>query len=179
VDLTGQYSNPSGPLKALLEAASAAPEGYRRPVTPSRSLPPRRRLGAIKRAIRSVLSDAEGPIGARDIHALVEERLERSVSYDNVRKVLSAAARDPSSRGVDPRRDGHDRLSAREYFGYALGASDGDATGMASRLNVASVVGQRRAGHPKPPKSSDWQGTTAIALVTHPDRAADGRPSGG
>ena len=34
---------------------------------------------------------------ARNVHAAVEERLERSVSYDNVRKVLSAAARDPSS----------------------------------------------------------------------------------
>ena len=92
MDLTGQYSNPAGPLKALLEAAS---EGYRRPVPPSRSLPPGRRLGAI--AIRSVLSNADGPIGPRDVHASVEERLERSVSYDNVRKVLSAAARDASS----------------------------------------------------------------------------------
>ena len=56
-----------------------------------------RRLGAIKRAIRSVLSDADGPISVRDVHSSVEERLERSVSYDNIRKVLSAAARDPSS----------------------------------------------------------------------------------
>jgi hypothetical protein len=59
VDLTGQYSNPSGPLKLLLEAVSAG-DGHRRPVTPSRYLPPGLRLGAIKRAIRSVLGEPTG-----------------------------------------------------------------------------------------------------------------------
>jgi hypothetical protein len=97
MDLTGQYSNPSGPLKMLLEATSAASEGHRRPVTPRGSRPPSLRLGSIKRAVLSVLSDADGQLRARDVQASVEERLQRTVSYDNVRKVLSAAARDPSS----------------------------------------------------------------------------------
>jgi hypothetical protein len=97
MDLIGQYSNPSGPLKTLLAVASAAPDGLSRPITPSRSRPPELRLGAIKRTVLSVLSDADGPIRARDVHASVVERLRRTVSYDNVRKVLSVAARDPSS----------------------------------------------------------------------------------
>ena len=114
MDLTGHYSNPSGPLKVLLEAAVAGSGGRRRPLTLSRSLPPGRRLGAVKRAIRSVLSDANGPVAARDVHASVEERLERSVSYDNIRKVLSAAARDPSSGIARSNEDGTRGLASRQ-----------------------------------------------------------------
>ncbi len=67
--LSGQFSNPFGPLKTLLGVASAVPEAHRKPPTHSRSRPLGRRLGAIKRAVLSVLSDADGAIRARDAHA--------------------------------------------------------------------------------------------------------------
>jgi len=112
VDLTGQYSNPSGPLKLLLEAASAPQESRQRPITPSRRRRPELRLGAVKRAVLSVVVGADEPIRARDVHAAVEQRLQRAVSYDNVRKVLAASARDPSS-GVARARRGRYAWTAR------------------------------------------------------------------
>jgi hypothetical protein len=67
----------------------------RRPVQPA--APSRERPGVINRAVLSVLRNAGRPLGAREVQAVVEERLERKVSYDNIRKVLAAVARDPSS----------------------------------------------------------------------------------
>ncbi len=116
MDLTGQYSNPSGPLKPLLEAASsAASEGHRRPFTPSGSLPPGLRPGAIERAVLSVLSDAVGPIRNRDVHASVEERLEarcRTTTFARsyrlqrvIRRVASLACNGDGTRGLASRSE--------------------------------------------------------------------------
>ena len=98
MDLAGQYSNqfcPAVKLLSLLAEGSDHPPRVREPETPRR--PENQRLGAIKRAVLSVLSEAAGPVRALDVHASVEKRLGRRASYDNIRKVLAAAAGDPST----------------------------------------------------------------------------------
>ena len=50
--------------------------------------------GAIQNAVVAVLRNSPKPLNVRDVHALVERTLRRSVSYDTVSSYLSVAARD-------------------------------------------------------------------------------------
>jgi hypothetical protein len=98
MDLSGQFSNPSGPLKGLLEAIFEIPDGPSRPATEARRPALRQlRLGAIRAAVLIVLGEAKQPMRVREVHASVEQRLQVAVSYDTVKSVLCAAAGNPST----------------------------------------------------------------------------------
>ena len=95
--LRGQFSNPSGPLKALLEAISEIPEGSSEPAVGARTyVLPRLRMGAIQGAVLDVLGKASEPMRGRDIHAAVQRHLHCAVSRDTVGSFLSVAARSAS-----------------------------------------------------------------------------------
>jgi len=101
MQLSGQYSNPSGPLKAALESLSdPRPECAPRPeyatAVSGRPAPPRLRWGAIQAAVVEVLSEVAMPMRVWDVHAAVEKRLRLDVSYHTVCSFLIAAARSPS-----------------------------------------------------------------------------------
>jgi hypothetical protein len=113
VHLTGQYSNPSGPLKALLEAIFQSPDEEPRPTSEARvPVLPRLRWGAIQAAVLIVLGEAERPMRVREIHALVEDRLKLKVSYHTVCSFLIAAGKSRLS-GVERVRYGTYRASPR------------------------------------------------------------------
>jgi hypothetical protein len=95
--LRGQYSNPSGPLKALLDATSEIPEGPPEPAVEARTyVLPRLRMGAIGGAVLDVLAESSEPMRPRDIHASVQRHLHRIVSRNTVGSFLSVAARSAS-----------------------------------------------------------------------------------
>jgi hypothetical protein len=101
MDLIGQYSNPCGPLKALLEAVFEIPEPPSRPSAEARRPTLRQlRLGAIRAAVLIVLGDAKQPMRVGEVHAAVEQRLRAAVSYETVKSVLSGAGRNPAT-GVE------------------------------------------------------------------------------
>ena len=101
MDLIGQYSNPGGPLKTLLEAIFEIPERPSRPATEARRPTLRQlRLGAIRAAVLIVLGEAKQPMRVREVHAAVEQRLRVAVSYETVKSALSAAGRNPAA-GVE------------------------------------------------------------------------------
>ena len=61
--MSGQYSNPAGSLKALLEAVSRIRQGPSRPpASVGQSAPLRLRMGAIQAAALDVLGKASGPM---------------------------------------------------------------------------------------------------------------------
>lgn len=66
---------------------------------PPGQLPQRRQLrpkqGLIQAAILETLTEAEGTLSVREIHAGAESRLGRDISSDTLWCYLSAAARDP------------------------------------------------------------------------------------
>ena len=95
--MRGQYSNPSGPLKALLEAISEIPEGPPEPaVEASTYVLAQLRMGAIQDAVLDVLGESSEPMRPRDIHAWVQRHLHCTVSRDTVGSFLSVAARSAS-----------------------------------------------------------------------------------
>jgi hypothetical protein len=101
VDLIGQYSNPGGPLKALLEAIFEIPERPSRPATEARRATLRQlRLGALRAAVLIVLGETKQPIRVREVHAAVAQRLQIAVSYETIKSALSAASRNPAT-GVE------------------------------------------------------------------------------
>jgi hypothetical protein len=99
--LLGCYSNQEiqGRLRQLSEkldrlaTSNAAP---RRSVRNDRRL----RGGLVPKAIERVLSQAGGPMRARDIHAEVEELLGRSVPVSSVKNWLAKHAQDEKPRLV-------------------------------------------------------------------------------
>jgi hypothetical protein len=92
--LRGQFSNPSGPLKALLEAISEIPQGPSEPAVAARTyVLPRLRMGAIQGAVLDVLGASSEPMRTRDVHASVQRHLHCTVSRDTVGSFLSVAAR--------------------------------------------------------------------------------------
>jgi hypothetical protein len=96
--LRGQYSNPSGPLKALLEAISEIPDGPSTSSTEAKTyVLPRLRMGAIRAMVLIVLGEAKEPMRVREVHASVAQRLQLAVSYDTVANFLSVAAKNPST----------------------------------------------------------------------------------
>jgi hypothetical protein len=109
VDLAGHHSNPSGPLKALLEWSAQAPEtldsGADRPKTElgpamgSISLR-HRRHGWVQEAVIRVLEQHASPMRARDVHLAVEARLGSPVRWASVKACLAANVRGESSQFV-------------------------------------------------------------------------------
>jgi predicted transcriptional regulator len=91
--LLGCYSNPEiqGRLRQLSEkldrlaASNAAPH-------PSARRDQRLRGGLVPQAIERVLSQAAGPMRACDIHAAVEDLLDRSVPVSSVKNWLARQA---------------------------------------------------------------------------------------
>ncbi len=61
--------------------------------------------GAIQASVLTVLGEAERPLRVRDVHALVEERLEVQISYHTICSFLIAAGKKPAS-GVERVRHG-------------------------------------------------------------------------
>jgi hypothetical protein len=104
--LSGQYSNPSAPLKAvlgLLDGDAAGPQdaaeetaAYPAPAS-GRPTPPQLRWGAIQAAILIVLGEAKKPMRVREVHARVEGHLGLKVSYHTVCSFLIAAGKSPRS----------------------------------------------------------------------------------
>jgi len=82
--LVGHYSNPSPPLKTVLEWAPGG-HGYRRrrPKTP---IPRPKRLGngVVQVAVVKVLSRTGDPMSLAEIHAGVERLIGRPVSKESV-----------------------------------------------------------------------------------------------
>jgi hypothetical protein len=84
--LLGAYSHPDIPGRlrhladklAHLAASDAAPR-------PSARNDQQLRNGLVPRAIKQVLTEAPGPMRARDIHAAVEDLLNRSVPSSSVK----------------------------------------------------------------------------------------------
>jgi hypothetical protein len=99
--LLGCYSNPEiqGRLRQLSEkldrltASNAAPR-------PSTRSDRRLRGGMVPRAIERVLSQATGPMRARDIHGEVEDLLGRAVPVSSVKNRLAKQARGEKPRLV-------------------------------------------------------------------------------
>jgi hypothetical protein len=96
--LTGARSNPR--VLSRLEAAANAHSRISRspglgqaPSKPALRSP----MGAIQGSVLEVLEASCEALGAGDIHARVERRLDRAVSRDTVASFLSVAARDATS----------------------------------------------------------------------------------
>jgi hypothetical protein len=53
--------------------------------------------GRIQQAVFAVLAAAASPLYTRDIHALIQQRLARRISYDTVASCLTVAAKQPTS----------------------------------------------------------------------------------
>ena len=60
-------------------------------------------MGAIQAAVLDVLGEAHAPIGPREVHAAVEQRLGQPVSKDTIGSYLSVAARTAAGRGLATR----------------------------------------------------------------------------
>lgn len=98
--LVGQLSNPSGPLKAVLEVAAVVrpgPSELRESVVVE---PASGRLGngVVQRAVVKVLVAARRPMRAPEVHAVVEDLLGRPVSKDSISWCLAAGARGKEQR---------------------------------------------------------------------------------
>lgn len=107
VDLVGALSNPVGPLKTLLEGPhwirqdSESSGSVRLPATTSQTIGAQhRRRGWVVEAIVRVLSDRQGAMQAKDIHAAVEGLLGESVRWKSVKAALAANVAGPSPRFV-------------------------------------------------------------------------------
>jgi hypothetical protein len=99
--LFGCYSNPEiqGRLRRLsekLDRLAASDEAPR----PSGRRDKRLRGGLVPRAIERVLGQAAGPMRARDIHAEVEDLLDRAVPVSSVKNWLAKHAQGEKPRLV-------------------------------------------------------------------------------
>jgi len=99
--LLGSYRNPEiqGRLRRLAEklerlAASGAP------ARPTVRLDRRLRSGLVPNAIEQVLTQAPGPLRARDIHGEVELLLGRSVPISSVKNWLAKQVQEADTRLV-------------------------------------------------------------------------------
>jgi hypothetical protein len=90
--LLGHFSNPSSSLQAIFNALPDEPlEPTERPTPP----PEEGRLGngVVQRAVVKVLTAADGPVRAADIHLAVERLLGRAVSKESVSCCLRKGVR--------------------------------------------------------------------------------------
>ena len=92
-----QLSNPSGPLKTLLDRTRWGAKDAVSLIPPPGSCPSaeaigaqHRRAGWIVEAIDQVLTDRREPMQARAIHAAVEASQGRSVSWSSVKNALAS-----------------------------------------------------------------------------------------
>lgn len=102
MDLARQLSNPTGPLKVLLEGPPTPPAGRRaRSRRGDRSVASRHpRTGRIIKTIVRVLSDRQAPMQAKEIHAAVEALLGEPVRWSSVKAALAANVSGRSPRFV-------------------------------------------------------------------------------
>jgi len=108
MDLTGHHSNPSEPLKALLEAGSEWRGGRDRASSVSRSGQAdaselsigstHRRHGWVLEAVIRVLELHQRPMQAREVHAAVEALLGEPVRWASVKACLAANVTGSSAR---------------------------------------------------------------------------------
>jgi hypothetical protein len=98
MDLTGHHSNPSGPLKFILDWARGGLAELRGNSSPSidvldvaRSVGiVHRRHGWVLAAVTAVLGSHEGPLRAGDVHGAVETLLQTDVRRASVKACLAA-----------------------------------------------------------------------------------------
>jgi hypothetical protein len=101
VDLARTLSNPTGPLKVLLEGLLEPPPMRPRSNSTGRSLALRhRRAGWVVEAIVRVLAGQREPMRVKDIHAAVEELLGEPVRWKSVKASLAANVAGPSPRFI-------------------------------------------------------------------------------
>ena len=110
MDLTGHHSNPSRPLKLLLEWAFTARESHDLTANPpSQALAKgvqdsigtaHRRHDWVLSAVIRVLEQHGGPMRAREVHMAVERLLGSRVSRASVKACLAANATGASPRFV-------------------------------------------------------------------------------
>lgn len=99
MELVGRLSNPTGPLKIVLDQD-------RRTVKQATSLiasppaPKHKRVAWVAEAAKRVLADRGVPMQARNIHGAVERHLQRSVSWSSVKNALASGVRGSSARFV-------------------------------------------------------------------------------
>jgi hypothetical protein len=102
MDIARQLSNPTGPLKWLLEGPPKPPR--RRSAQPSQVRQDigarHRRHGRIVQAIVRVLADRQGPMQAKEVHAAVEALLGESVCWASVKAALAGNISGSSPRFV-------------------------------------------------------------------------------
>jgi hypothetical protein len=97
--LAGLLSNPTGPLKVLLEGPPQPPRRRGQASRAGRSIAAQhRRVGWIVEAIVRVLADRQKPMQAKEIHEAVEALLGRPVCWSSVKAALAANASGPSPR---------------------------------------------------------------------------------
>jgi HB1, ASXL, restriction endonuclease HTH domain len=99
MDLTGQHSNPAGPLRAVLAWAATVSEGRDSTAKPAPRIEPKRAAGAIGAshqrhdwvvaAVISVLEMHPGPMHAREVHRAVEAMMGRPVRWASVKACLA------------------------------------------------------------------------------------------
>lgn len=108
MDLTGHHSNPSGPLKALLELSARVLETPdSRADRPQTALGPatgtiglrHRRHGWVQEAVIRVLEQHGSPLRARDVHRAVEAHV-GPVRSASVKACLAANVKGESSRFI-------------------------------------------------------------------------------
>ncbi len=100
MDLARQLSNPTGPLKVLLEGPPKLPRRLAR-VKPTGTIGARhRRVGWIVEAVVRVLVDRQEPMQAKEIHAAVEALLGEPVRWASVKAALAGNIAGPSPRFV-------------------------------------------------------------------------------
>ena len=120
MDLTGHHSNPSRPLRALLDSSLAArSDADRAERAPNRQDVKRletsigrrhRRHDWVQEAIIRVLEQRKVPMQAREVHAAVEALLGEPVRWGSVKACLAADVAGSSPRFV---RVGPGRYVAR------------------------------------------------------------------
>jgi hypothetical protein len=109
MDIARLLSNPTGPLKALLEGpywkrwdaarASRQPAASSRPA--GRSIGARhRRVGWVVEGIVQVLAGHDGPMQAKEVHQAVEALLDEPVRWASVKAALAAGVMGASPRFV-------------------------------------------------------------------------------
>lgn len=105
--LVRQLSNPSGPLKTLLDQARWDAQDATELIPAPRPCKAADAIGAqhpragwVVEAVERVLAAHDGPMQARAVHAAVEALLGRSVSWSSVKNALADHALGSSPRFV-------------------------------------------------------------------------------
>lgn len=110
MDLTGHYSNPSGPLSTLLAIdwnGRADIDGADSDALPVGATAANQSIGSqhrrsdwVQEAVIRVLEQHPQPMQAREVHAAVEALLGESVRWGSVKACLAANVAGPSPRFV-------------------------------------------------------------------------------